>query len=224
MEPFWEEYYKYAFSWTSCDPWVYNYYKEVYCDKLSDGKTQYYMDRKDQYDHPELGAFYLRRDAYMMRDGSRQGLGTGNTVQNNVFVRQETQFPWWPYTFCFETDCSGGETSVACDMHANNATTWVWVIDQDCRDMIDYDLYHFDWFVFKLKVEDFDRNVDEIPEDAAFFGSQGIWLDTDADGVPDSNPQADEILRAIAVDEYGFIYVAGNTNSEKFGVPTGPTA
>mmetsp|Transcript_47969 Transcript_47969/g.65019 ORF Transcript_47969/g.65019 Transcript_47969/m.65019 type:complete len:86 (+) Transcript_47969:508-765(+) len=85
--------------------------------------------------------------------------------------------------------------------------------------MIDEGNEHYDFFIFKIKVDDFNINVDTIPEDAAFFGSSGIWVSDGGGGF--DNPQADEILRAIAVDEYGYIYVAGSTNSEKFGVPNG---
>jgi len=73
---------------------------------------------------------------------------------------------------------------------------------------------HYDWFIFKLPVNDFTTaNVNTLPQNAAYFGDHGN-PDYLNDGYSSS---ANEFLHTIQVDEYGFVYIFGATQTIKWG-------
>jgi hypothetical protein len=76
-----------------------------------------------------------------------------------------------------------------------------WVFEQDCDP--NYTQYS-DFFIFRVALTGMSSSwtyYDYQPENAVYFGEY--------DG--------DEYPTAIALDEYGFIYVAGTTNSVTLG-------
>lgn len=77
------------------------------------------------------------------------------------------------------------------------------VFEQDCRSNVN----HYDWFIFKVKVSDI-GTLANIPHEAAYFGDE----------------TGDEIAQSIAIDEFGYIYIAGYSTSTDFGIAAGETA
>mmetsp|Transcript_40577 Transcript_40577/g.39123 ORF Transcript_40577/g.39123 Transcript_40577/m.39123 type:complete len:724 (+) Transcript_40577:1169-3340(+) len=133
-----------------------------------------------------------------------QGLDTyGNALDGNEYFQGDIWYrylcnqpyhTWMPYMFC--------------DTGPNHYyDDYIMIFEQDCSD--GYVQYQ-DFFIIKVELTTMSTAaayIDYQPENAVYYGMY--------DG--------DEVPFTIAVDEYGFVYVAGTSNSPEYGVLNGNT-
>ncbi|CDW71340.1 ig family protein [Stylonychia lemnae] len=197
------------YSWTTCDFYVFDY-NAVDCSI----ENVRFSECSDWSGTLGSSDDYISNGVNAANNDCKWALSSINTekpwystncrndqFKKNVYERLFTtyttttqRYSFWPYMFCIDND--GTQTNNYCTYDDINL-----IFEQDCTDDTNRGSY-YNWFIIKIQVSTFVAgSMSAFPLEAAYFG--------DRDG--------NTVGYSIAVDDLGFIYITGTTDSNRLG-------